>query len=116
MSKRFVKAKKPAYQRKEESLEQKLHLQRKKSNAPKANPIPKSIDIMETISVSELARKMNLKPSELIGKLMGLGVMATINQQIDSDTASILANEYGCEVHIVSLYDETLISKETDDP
>jgi translation initiation factor IF-2 len=114
MSKRFVKAKKPAYQRKEESLEQKLHLQRKKSNAPKANPIPKSVDIMETISVSELARKMNLKPSELIGKLMGLGVMATINQQIDSDTASILANEYGCEVHIVSLYDETLISKETD--
>ena len=116
MSKRFVKAKKPAYQRKEESLEQKLHLQRKKSIAPKANPIPKSIDIMETISVSELARKMNLKPSELIGKLMGLGVMATINQQIDSDTASILANEYGCEVHIVSLYDETLISKETDNP
>ncbi|MFH2113832.1 MAG: translation initiation factor IF-2 [Spirochaetota bacterium] len=116
MSKRFVKAKKPAYQRKEESLEQKLHLQRKKSNAPKANPIPKSIDIMETISVSELARKMNLKPSELIGKLMGLGVMATINQQIDSDTASILANEYGCEVHIVSLYDETLIAKEADSP
>ena len=116
MSKRFVKAKKPAYQRKEENQEQKLHLQRKKSNAPKANPIPKSVDIMETISVSELARKMNLKPSELIGKLMGLGVMATINQQIDSDTASILANEYGCEVHIVSLYDETLISKETDNP
>jgi translation initiation factor IF-2 len=116
MSKRFVKAKKPAYQRKEESLEQKLHLQRKKSSAPKANPIPKSIDIMESISVSELARKMNLKPSELIGKLMGLGVMATINQQIDSDTASILANEYGCEVHIVSLYDETLIAKETDLP
>lgn len=115
-SKRFIKAKKPSYQRKEESLEQKLHLQRKKSDAPKANPIPKTIDIMETISVAELARKMNLKPSELIGKLMSLGFMATINQQIDSDTATILANEYGCTVNIVSLYDETLIEKEVDQP
>jgi len=115
-SKRFIKAKKPAYQRKEESLEQKLHLQRKKADSPKANPIPKTIDIMETISVAELAKKMNLKPSELIGKLMSLGFMATINQQIDSDTASILANEYGCEVKIVSLYDETIIEKEVDKP
>ena len=116
VSKRFVKAKKPSYQKKEESLEQKLTLQRKKANAPKANPIPKSIDIMETISVAELAKKMNLKPSELIGKLMGLGMMATINQQIDADTATILAGEYGCEVHIVSLYDETIIEKCADDP
>ncbi len=59
---------------------------------------------------------MNLKPSELIAKLMSLGVMATINQQIDSDTAILLANEYGCEVHIVSLYDETLIDKTVDTP
>ena len=115
-SKRFIKAKKPSYQRKEESHEQKLHAQRKKADAPKANPIPKSIDIMETVSVSELAKKMNLKPAELIGKLMSLGFMATINQQIDSDTATILANEYGCEVNIVSLYDETIIEKEADKP
>jgi translation initiation factor IF-2 len=116
-SKRFInKAKKPAYQRKEENQEQKLYLQRKKADAPKANPIPKSIDIMETISVAELARKMNLKPSELIAKLMSLGFMATINQQLDSDTATILANEYGCSVNIVSLYDETIIEKQEDKP
>ncbi|HCQ86050.1 MAG: translation initiation factor IF-2 [Spirochaetes bacterium GWD1_61_31] len=116
-AKRFVqKAKKPNYQKREESLEQKLQLQRKKAAAPKANPVPKVIDIMESISVSELARKMNLKPSELIGKLMSMGVMATINQQIDSDTAILLAGEYACEVHIVSLYDETLIEKAADNP
>ena len=72
--------------------------------------------MMETISVADLARKMNLKPSELIGKLMSLGFMATINQLIDSDTASILAGEYGCQVNIVSLYDETIIEKEIDNP
>jgi translation initiation factor IF-2 len=78
--------------------------------------IPKEIDIMETISVSELAKKMNIKPAELIGKLMKLGVMATINQKIDADTATILAEEYGCAVHIVSLYDETVIEKADDNP
>ena len=59
---------------------------------------------------------MNLKPSELIAKLMKLGFMATINQQIDSDTATILASEYGCEVRVVSLYDETVIEKQIDKP
>jgi translation initiation factor IF-2 len=69
---------------------------------------------METISVSDLAKKMNLKPAELIAKLMALGVMATMNQKIDSDTATILAGEYNCQVHIVSLYDETVIAKAED--
>jgi translation initiation factor IF-2 len=69
---------------------------------------------METISVAELARKMNLKASELIGKLMAMGMMVTMNQSIDADTATILAAEYNCVVHIVSLYDETVIETESD--
>ena len=69
---------------------------------------------MEVITVSELARKMNLKASELISKLMGMGMMVTINKQIDAETASILAQEYGCKVNIVSLYDETIIETEKD--
>jgi len=69
---------------------------------------------MEVITVSDLARKMNLKASELIAKLMGMGMMVTINQQIDSDTAAILADEYNCKVNIVSLYDETQIKTEED--
>jgi translation initiation factor IF-2 len=115
--KRFIKSKKPVYNKRdrEEELSQKLNLTKKKQGVV-ANPIPTKIDILETISVSEIAKKMNLKPSELIGKLMKLGFMATINQQIDSDTATILASEYGCEVRVVSLYDETVIEKETDKP
>ncbi|MCD1654771.1 translation initiation factor IF-2 [Treponema zuelzerae] len=98
---------------KEDDFEQKLILQKKKA-LDKANAIPKEIEIMETISVSELARKMNLKASELIGKLMGMGMMVTMNQSIDADTATILASEYDCTVHIVSLYDETVIESESD--
>ncbi len=67
---------------------------------------------MEHVTVSELARKMNLKASSLIGKLMEMGSMVTINQQIDSDTATVIADQYGCKVNVVSLYHETLIESE----
>ena len=114
--KRKFIAKKPAYTRKEkeQEMEEKL-LQTKKKITQVANPIPKSIEIMEVISVSELARKMNLKASDLIHKLMSMGQMVTINQQIDADTATILANEFGAEVKIISLYDETVIESTSDD-
>ncbi len=88
--------------------------QQRKKALDKANAIPKEIEIMETISVSELARKMNLKASELIAKLMTMGMMVTMNQSIDADTATILASEYDCKVVIVSLYDETVIESESD--
>jgi translation initiation factor IF-2 len=113
--KRTFKAKKPVYTRKEKELEmeEKL-LQTKKKINHIANPIPKSIEIMEVISVSELARKMNLKASDLIQKLMSMGQMVSINQQIDAETAAILAAEFGTDVKIISLYDETLIETSSD--
>jgi translation initiation factor IF-2 len=113
-AKKSFKAKKTVYQRKEQEMEEKL-LQTKKKITHIANPVPKSIDIMEVISVSELARKMNLKASDLIQKLMSMGMMVTINQQIDAETATILAAEFGADVKIVSLYDETVIDTGTDD-
>jgi translation initiation factor IF-2 len=88
----------------------------KKKEVQRANPVPKKIDIMEFITVSDLAKKMNLKASEVIGKLLEMGMMVTINQQIDSDIATIIANEYDCEVNLVSLYDETLIATDDDVP
>ena len=114
-AKRSFKAKRPVYQRKdrEHEIGEKLH-QSKKRNSQTANPVPKSIDIMESVTVSELARKMNLKASDLIQKLMSMGQMVTINQQIDSDTATILAAEFGADVNIVNLYEETLIETEAD--
>ncbi|AAX18117.1 bacterial protein translation initiation factor 2 (IF-2) [Borrelia turicatae 91E135] len=109
------------YKRKKEEIESKTIEQKvfeqlqKKKKENLANPIPKSIDIMGTITVAELARKMNLKSSDLIAKLMTLGVMVTINEKIDSDTATILVEEYGSKVNVVSIYDETVIEAEEDD-
>ena len=113
-AKKFFKSKKrETYPKRDRHQEREIQFKQKKS-ITRANPVPKSIDIMEVISVSELAKKMNLKASELIGKLMSMGSMVTINQQIDAETASLLADEYGCKVNIVSLYDETLIETQAD--
>jgi translation initiation factor IF-2 len=113
--KRTFKAKKPVYVRKnkEEERAEKLH-QTKKKILHIANSVPKFIEIMEAISVSELAKKMNLRAADLIAKLLAMGQMFTINQQIDADTATLLAAEYGAEVKIVNLYDETVIESKED--
>jgi translation initiation factor IF-2 len=78
--------------------------------------VPKEISIMENVQVGELAKKLNLKPGDVIAKLMKMGMMVTINNVIDSDTAILLADEYGCSVKIVSLYEETVIQEEKDSP
>ena len=60
--------------------------------------IKKRIKVVETISVGELAKRMGVKASEVIAKLMGLGVMATVNQALDVDTATLVAADFGYEV------------------
>jgi len=114
-AKKAFKGKKQIYNRKdEEQYDDKLFETKKKVETP-VNAVPKSIDIMESISVADLAKKMNLKASEIISKLFtSYGQMVTINQTIDHDTAELLASEYGCEVHLVSLYEETVIEREQD--
>ena len=112
--KTFTK-KKTVYSRKdrEEELEDKLFIQKKKQQA-KLDAVPEKIEIMETVSVSDLAKKMNLKAADIIGKLMSMGMMVSITQSIDADTATLLASEYNCDVHVVNLYDETVIASEED--
>ncbi|MFP3959514.1 MAG: translation initiation factor IF-2 [Spirochaetaceae bacterium] len=112
--KKFYKTKKKEQYPKRERRPERDFQYKQKRRVPKASAVPKEIDIMEVVTVSELARKMNLKASDLISKLMSMGMMVTINQQIDAETAELLASEYGCKVNIVSLYDETVIESEKD--
>lgn len=114
-AKKTFKGKKQVYNRKDqEQYDDNLFETKKKSETP-ASVVPKSIEIMETVSISDLAKKMNLKASEIIGKLFAsYGQMVTINQSIDKDTAELLCAEYGCGVKVVSLYDETVIKGDED--
>lgn len=99
-----------------EEIEKDIILKKKHAQEQKKLvSIPEKINITESITVGDLAKKLNVKASEVIGRLMKLGVMATINQAIDSDTASILASEYNTEVDVVTLYDETVIKHEQED-
>jgi translation initiation factor IF-2 len=58
-------------------------------------PVVREVGIGETVTVSELAQKMAVKANEVIKVLMNIGVMATINQPIDRDTAVLVVEEMG---------------------
>jgi translation initiation factor IF-2 len=67
--------------------------------AQKPEPVrPKEIKIGPSITVKDLSAKMGREVSEIIKKLMMLGIMATINQEIDFDTAAVLGSEFGVTV------------------
>lgn len=63
------------------------------------------VHVPETISVADLAHKMSVKASEVIKKLMTLGQMVTINQQLDQETAMILVEEMGHKAFAARLDD-----------
>lgn len=92
----------------------------KKSNQleltrPKASK--RIVRMDETITVGELAKQMSLKAGEVIAKLMELGILATINQAIDSDTATIIAEEFEFQIERTGFDEKDVLFDETvDDP
>ena len=78
---------------------------------------PKHIKLPETIAVKDLASKMSYTASDIIKKLLLMGVMASINQEIDYDTASLVAAEFGVTTEeLPPDVDPTLIPEIVDDP
>jgi len=79
--------------------------------------VAKDVKIPENIIVSELALQMDVKAAELIKHLMKLGIMSTINQSIDQDTAAILVEEMGHKVVITSEDDHEIgmLAEHTED-
>ena len=73
--------------------------------------------IPDTITVGELATRLKATATDVIKKLMGLGVMASINQEIDFDTASLVADEMGAKVEkeVIVTIEERLIDDTDDD-
>jgi len=65
-------------------------------------PVIRDVDVPETITVAELAGKMAVKAAEVIKAMMGMGVMATINQLLDQDTAILVVEEMGHRANAMS--------------
>jgi translation initiation factor IF-2 len=74
---------------------------------PKASK--RVVRISEGVTVADLARNMGVKASEVIKKLMTLGVMSTVNQVLDVDTATLVAGEFGYQVENVAFDVEAAI-------
>ncbi|ENQ3078529.1 translation initiation factor IF-2 [Bacillus sp. WLY-B-L8] len=68
---------------------------------------PDKITFSGTLAVGELAKKLSKEPSEIIKKLFMLGIMATINQDLDKDTIELIASDYGIEVEEEVIVSET---------
>ena len=74
------------------------------------------IDIPETITVKDLAEKLKKQAAEVIKKLLGFGILATLNNELDFDTAFLVSSEFGVTAHkkeVVS--DEDILFDDTDD-
>lgn len=64
----------------------------------KEKELPEKITFYESLTVAELAKKLGREPSEIIKKLFLLGVMSTINQELDKDAIELICTDYGVEV------------------
>ena len=77
---------------------------------PKASKMV--VKIVDAITVGELSQKMGVKATDIIRKLMDMGVMATVNQLIDYDSATLIASEFGYEAENVAVQEESFIDIE----
>ena len=73
----------------------------------KEKELPAKITFTESLTVSELGKKLHREPSEIIKKLFMLGVMATINQELEKEAIELVAGEYGVEVEEEILVDKS---------
>jgi len=76
----------------------------------------KQITIEGHMTVQEFAHLINKKAAEVIKKLLGLGIIATINQELDTDTIILLAAEYGISAEVKARKEELLLAEEPDKP
>jgi len=78
--------------------------------------IKRRIKVDDAIILSELAKRMGIKANEMIKALMDLGVMASVNQSIDYDTAVLVASEFEYEVEHAAFEEEAVLKQVTDNP
>jgi translation initiation factor IF-2 len=95
-------------ERKKQYAEQKEKSEEKQEEK---NEVDDIIELEEKIIVKDLAEKLDKNPNEIISKLVQLGIMAAINQEVDFETAELIASEYGIEVSLKESEEE-----EVEDP
>ena len=75
----------------------------------------KTLKITEFVTVSELASMMNISVNQVIGTLMSVGIMVSINQRLDAETINLVAEEFGFKTEYVSAEVSEAVTEEADD-
>jgi translation initiation factor IF-2 len=88
----------------------------KKTELTTPKAIKRRIKVTEAITVGELAKRMGVKAADMVGRLMKMGMMVTLNQSLDVDDASIVAAEFGFEIESVGFAEEGLLEQRQDRP
>lgn len=96
------------------SAKKEIVIKMKKTEITVPKAIKRRIKVGEAIRVGDLAKKMGVKANEVIGKLISLGMMVTINQAIDFDVATLVATDFGYQIEQVGFdYDDVIQQVET---
>lgn len=104
--------------RHEEFNEQKLQRSKRRNDGSRQAALPTEVTVEGPMAVGDFAKLLRREPAELIKKLFMLGIMATINQDIELDAMELIAGEYGVSVTIVEPVDEEAVDMlvEDEDP
>jgi translation initiation factor IF-2 len=93
----------------------KAPLKTQKTQITTAKAIKRRVKMEDAIVLSELAKRMGIKANEMIKVLMGMGVMATVNQSLDYETASLVAAEFNYEVERTVFEEEEILKQQVED-
>lgn len=93
-----------------------MHRQQTEKDLQQQEAESKILKATEFVTANELATMMNVSVTQIISACMSLGMMVTMNQRLDAETLSIVAEEFGYEVEFVSSEVEEAIEEETDVP
>ena len=92
------------------------HRQKSEEEMAQLEADSKLLKVTEFVTVSELATMMNMQVTQIISACMSLGMMVTMNQRLDAETLSIVAEEFGFEVEFVTADIEEAVQEEVDAP
>jgi translation initiation factor IF-2 len=88
----------------------------KKTELTTPKAIKRRVKVGEAITVGELAKRMGVKATEIVVRLMEMGMMLTVNQALDLEEAILVAGEFGFEVERASFEEEGLLEQAVDQP
>jgi len=91
------------------------HKQKSQDELDQIEKESKTLKVTEFVTVNEVATMMDVSVTEIISACMSLGMMVTMNQRLDAETLTIVAEEFGFEVEFVDSEEDSLIEPEEED-